>query len=235
MELTIISAYYDQSPREQIFLKRRIEHFHELRKTYPEFRMIIVDDGSMDFTLKDETKDLNLDNITLARVKEDLGFNSHGCRNLGMHLSKTEWNLLIDIDINLLSIDFDKIDLHNIIFINKNIFVIDKTRFWASKGYDEEFVNIHYGDEIFMKYLQKEYTAKEVSMRVQFYRRQRQCIISSLHNKTNYHDETERYFMQPKSTFLKLEYLHSFVQARYDSKDFSQKKVLNFDWEIIKD
>mgnify|MGYP001160995987 CR=1 FL=1 len=34
-------------------------------------------------------------------VKQDIGFNNHGCRNLGMLQSETHWNWLMDIDCYL--------------------------------------------------------------------------------------------------------------------------------------
>ena len=58
-------------------------------------KLIIVDDGSMiypavDFLVKDDIPD-----CSLYRVPVDLGFNSHGCRNLAMTVSDKHLNLLL--------------------------------------------------------------------------------------------------------------------------------------------
>ena len=38
-------------------------------------------------------------NLKAFTVKQDIGFNNHGCRNLAMLQSETHWNWLIDIDV----------------------------------------------------------------------------------------------------------------------------------------
>ena len=48
-----------------------------------------------------------LPDVSLYRVTEDLGFNSHGCRNLAMTVSDSYWNLLLDSDIHLKKINLD--------------------------------------------------------------------------------------------------------------------------------
>ena len=99
----------------------------------------------------------------LFRVKEDIGFNSHGCRNLLMDQAQTDWNLLSDIDRHydddtLISMyrldDVKRGEYYSMKFKSDytlNEYVIHKDDFWFSGGYDEEFVNIHWGDRMFFE------------------------------------------------------------------------------------
>lgn len=87
--ITIITTYYNN--------KQNMFDFLVDFMSLPErFSLIIVDDGSQQFPITDVLKMFgnDLERCKVYRVPIDLGFNSHGCRNLGMTLSETEWNLL---------------------------------------------------------------------------------------------------------------------------------------------
>ena len=60
----------------------------------------VINDGFNDQGIFDDTIKLYKDKFNLKgyRVKQDIGFNNHGCRNLAMLKSETHWNWLIDID-----------------------------------------------------------------------------------------------------------------------------------------
>jgi len=236
MILTIISSYYDKSPREIVFLKRRLEDFISLRNIYPDIKMIIVDDGSQDNPLHQQLDDYDLENITIATIKQDLGFNSHGARNLAMNLTKTDWNFLIDLDYDLSQINLEKIityNKNNIILLYPNVFLIHKDTFWSCKGYDEEFVNIHFGDRILFEYFFQHYNVIEIGKEMMSpYRKRRGRVLTEQLQKTKYDDPNERLYWQPIESYNKLEQLIQFVTERYQSNNFSQKNVLNFDWEV---
>jgi len=239
MDLTIISSYFDKSPRETLFVRWRVNHYFKLKEKYPKLKMILVDDGSQSIPVEKALENLDLTGITLVKIKEDLGFNSHGARNLGMHISKSEWNFLIDLDVDLLSIDLDlalPLDPNTIYKFDINAPLIHKNAFWSVKGYDEDFVNIHYGDKIFFSNLERIYPAKDLRsiVRPKHYRLARKVILSNDHLKTDYDDKEEKMFFQPAERYKALPSLISIVQDRYDRNDFSQKKVLNFTWEIVK-
>ena len=53
------------------------------------------DQGLFEDTLKIYSQRFNIKGYV---VKQDIGFNNHGCRNLGMLQSETHWNWLMDID-----------------------------------------------------------------------------------------------------------------------------------------
>ncbi len=160
----IIHTYYN----EKDFLKKQLEKYKQCSNYYN--KIIIVDDASRT-PAEPIIKNFNI-NIDVYRVIYDIGFNSHGCRNLGMDKTDTDWNLLIDIDWE---IDIDTIkEINNFIksgttdnqkvytfsISNKNkeainVFLIHKDTFWAATGYDEELTNMHTGDDLFYESLKE--------------------------------------------------------------------------------
>lgn len=205
-----------------------------MKEKYPKLKMIIVDDGSKDLPIEKALAGENLTDIILVKIKEDIGFNAHGARNLGMYLSKTEWNLLIDLDYNITDINLDNVlslDPNNIYCWMVNTALIHKDVFWSVKGYDEDFVNIHFGDRIFFDNLAKKYNIIKMH-NIMYYREGRTGVVSSRYLLTAYGDKLFNF--QPAHTWNRLNELIDKVQLRYDSNDFSDKKILNFDWEIVK-
>ena len=123
----------------------------------------IVDDGSSirpatDFFEKHQP----IHTFRLFRIKDDIGFNSHGSRNLLMQQTNTDWNALCDIDM---IIEDDVIE--DVLSFKKHIgqyymfwdmksktpclnqFCVHREDFQKSGGYDEEFVDFHFGDRLF--------------------------------------------------------------------------------------
>ena len=126
----------------------------------------LADDGSMrEPAEKFFEKNPPTDKMSLYRVIDDIGFNSHGARNLLMKQTQTEWNMLSDIDRQYphdtileiaVSTDKRKGEYYKMFSPNSkkytlNEYVIHKDDFWRSGGYDEEFVNIHWGDRLFFE------------------------------------------------------------------------------------
>lgn len=163
--LTYITTYYNE--------KEHLGHLKEMmeRCTDPRLKMIIVDDYS-DESIEEEIRGWNDNRVTLFRVTEDKGFNSHGARNLAMMQSTTEWNLLVDIDYRVVGIEciLDQI-AHEELEPNTphffqvihtydgetvpsrasiNDFLVTKSLYWKAKGYDSEFIGFHYGDRTFI-------------------------------------------------------------------------------------
>jgi hypothetical protein len=152
--------------------------------------LIIVDDGSTKYPAVDICQRHNCNNISLYVVTEDLGFNSHGCRNLGMSESQTHWNILVDSDIELHSLQIPKIInlplLETEIYQwGTNMLLINKDQFFSCKGYDEEFVNIHYGDRLFLNYINSKYTPQYFNFPINYLRAKRPVIFSE-HIEKNY-------------------------------------------------
>ena len=95
--LTISLTYYGQVDK----LIRHLNFFSDLNDVFKERVTVqIVNDGFDDQGIFEDAVGLYKDRFNLKgyRVKQDIGFNNHGCRNLAMLKSPTHWNWLIDID-----------------------------------------------------------------------------------------------------------------------------------------
>lgn len=163
--LTYITTYYNDKP----FLS----HLQQLLEQCSDerFRMIIVDDYS-DQSIEEDIRAWNDTRVSLFRVTEDKGFNSHGARNLAMKHTTTEWNVLIDVDYRLVNVDnlIEQLDGNELEVdaphffsvvhtyagkthperVSINDFLVTKSLFWKAKGYDPEFIGIHAGDRRFI-------------------------------------------------------------------------------------
>jgi hypothetical protein len=153
-------TYYN----EPHYLKWWYDTIYRLNQRGYDIVLNIADDGSQRYPAEEFfNKNHPYPTMRLFRVKEDIGFNSHGCRNLLMQQTDTEWNLLSDIDRR-----YDDDTWESMYYLDGvkrgeyyamaskskytlNEYFIHKDDFWLSGGYDEEFVNIHWGDRIFFE------------------------------------------------------------------------------------
>lgn len=158
-DLSFNITYYN----EPLWLEWWYNTFSLLRDTGIDIKLNIVDDGSQDrpataFFEKHEP----IDTFHLFRVTKDYGFNSHGCRNLLMQQTQTDWNVLTDIDIQfdidviqeVLASEKNKGEYYMFFGVREraprvNCFTVHREDFKKSGGYDEEFVNYHFGDRLF--------------------------------------------------------------------------------------
>jgi hypothetical protein len=194
--------------------------------------------------------------MRLFRVKEDIGFNSHGARNLLMKNTETGWNVLSDIDrrypidtIKKVYYRAERGALKKGNFykfqhikakdskkdVSLNDYIINKECFWLSGGYDEEFVNVHWGDRIFFESLSLFLQTNVL----------RDCYIEYVRHARNvsYDDvETTQYpddntLIHPKNFWYdrqKREELKKFIAKRNSTPEGRlSKKVINFEWERI--
>ena len=233
-EITIITTYYNNKSHLENFIKR----FIELRNLYSSFKFIVVDDGSMINPAIDIFNQFtDHQNMSLYRVTKDLGFNSHGARNLGMTVSTTDWNLLTDSDIdlpvynieNFLEEDLNEKDIYS---FTMNSILIHKKTFFSCKGYDEEFVNFHYGDRFFLDYLEKNYNLIKLKTDIDKLRRAWKVIMV---DKNEYpitvYDTKIKSLYQPR---LKNAYdIIDTIEKRNKTHSFKDKKILNFEWEQL--
>lgn len=156
---TVITTYYEEP---ELLVKFINTHANA------DYSVIVVDDGSTNMPAINIFNSMQYGSIQLFRVVEDLGFNSHGCRNLAMQQSKTEWNVLVDIDYEIKSIDkifFDQLDKNtlyafpvtgnNVSRLSINDFVVTKDLFWKAGGYDTEFIGMHHGDRLLIERMTK--------------------------------------------------------------------------------
>jgi predicted glycosyltransferase involved in capsule biosynthesis len=168
--ITIIQTYYN----ERFHLETQIERWNHFKTPV---NIILIDDGSQiepaENVLREHTLNDNI-NFSLYRVTEDIGFNSHGCRNLGASLAQSNWLLFLDIDYTLQPLHLERLqnetlDLNSWYELNAkfqgrgdtyialNQFLIPRKLFLDSGGYDESFVPFHYGDRELLSHLEKKY------------------------------------------------------------------------------
>lgn len=168
--ITIIQTYYN----ERFYLETQIERWNNYNTPV---NIILIDDGSQiepaENVLREHKLNDNI-NFSLYKVTEDIGFNSHGCRNLGARLAQSNWLLFQDIDYtiqpgHLKRLQNEILDLDSWYELNAkfqgrgdtytalNQFLIPRKLFLDSGGYDESFVPFHYGDRELLSQLEEEY------------------------------------------------------------------------------
>lgn len=144
--------------------------------------IIIVDDGSEIELAKDVINEHAPEglNIRVLRVPVNYGFNGHGCRNLGVQQAKNEWVFLMDVDMRMTKESVEAVheNLPNLkenqflgVYNNRiapdtlennyraeeveyNTYAIRKEDFLSTRGYDEDFRNMHGGSRVFVERLQ---------------------------------------------------------------------------------
>ena len=163
MKISLGTTYYNNPENIISFVEHHQEYVDEL---------IIVDDGSADiYHILNYVKPS--EKIKLYRVKQDYGFNSHGCRNLIMKEASNEFVILMDSDRMIVdpkhSIEYVKkrllktdrlyrfvahvSDIGNSIHESVNDYMISKTHFFSAGGYDEEWIGYRNGDRHFFEQL----------------------------------------------------------------------------------
>lgn len=170
--ITIIQTYYDDP-----------KYLHQAIETWNMYEVpvsvILIDDGSQKYPASQVFSQHTISktvNVSLYEVTEDIGFNSHGCRNLGAALSKTDWLIFLDIDHFL---DPDQLTtLYNAnlsedswygfttIYNGQNLlmgggpsntFMCTKKMYEQVGGYDESYTPYHYGDREFLSMMKSNY------------------------------------------------------------------------------
>lgn len=172
--ITLITTYFEDPYRLENYLENE---FNE--DIFDEF--IIVDDGSPKNPAEAICRMYPEKNIKLFRVKEDIGFNSHGARNLAMKHVETEWALMIDIDrkgikevapvLDRYVKSAEESEYFNFIIedtgdVTHNDYCVRTDSWWVSGGYDEEFVNWHYGDRLFIDRLNRYLTPTTIPFKI---------------------------------------------------------------------
>ena len=155
------TTYYNCPDLLKKFIDDNIDYVDEL---------VVVDDGSSqpinDFVTSSKK-------LKLFRVRADLGFNSHGCRNLIMTQASNDWVVMVDIDRSFKDPQYSfktikQRRLHTrarYLFIvhvpnwgdgihsSVNDYLIHKDHFFSAGGYDEEIVGQRWGDREYFRQL----------------------------------------------------------------------------------
>lgn len=162
--ITFVYPYYE-NPK---FLKTQLlkwvsEYSWELRGR---IHVIVVDDGSPDNPAEPVIKDtlsVYPMRLRLFRIGVDVRWNWLAARNIGMHHTQTEWNVLTDMDhvipsrvANSLTTRDHRTDTiyrfgrkehtGHIIHSHPNSMFMTKSMFWKVGGYDEALSG-HYGTD----------------------------------------------------------------------------------------
>lgn len=93
-EVTLIVPYY-RSP------KMLALHFQEWVEYPPQFRFIVVDDGSPEPALPvfEPYRDTWFsERVSMYRIHDDIPWNRGGARNLGTAMASTDWVIHVDVD-----------------------------------------------------------------------------------------------------------------------------------------
>lgn len=228
--LTIIHTYYN----EETFLETQIERWNVYNTTV---NVILIDDGSqkipaVDVVNRNKIKE-NI-NFSLYRVTKDIGFNSHGCRNLGARLAATDWLVFLDIDYTIQPADLVRLQKEPLDpkswyemnarfkgrgdpYMALNQFVISKKMFLESGGYDESFVPYHHGDRELLEKLERDYRKQNLDwLNLTCRRGGRKPIISDT-DIPIYDDENMVFYTR-----------------KFDPNKVERKQTkLNFDWERV--
>ena len=209
--LTIIHTYYN----EKSLLETQIERWNVYNQPV---NIILIDDGSQKIPAIDVIKEHTLKdyiNFSLYRVTEDIGFNSHGCRNLGARLANTEWLVFLDIDYTLQPshlhklkndpLDSDTWYEMNAKFMGQgdsymalNQFVITRNMFLEEGGYGESFVPYHHGDRELLNKLASKYNKKNLDWLTLTCRRGGRKAIVDETAKIPVYDDENMVFYTPK-------------------------------------
>lgn len=244
--LSIILPYYNE-PKYIEWWYQKIIWINQQRPG--KARLLVIDDGSQKHPASTYFKTRNTDYVELFVITEDVGFNNHGARNLGMKQTKTDWNLLTDIDrrypdetlLHIIdSIVENKLSPRNYYRfsplsedwpISVNDFVVHRTAFWETGGYDEEFVNCHWGDRLFFETL--DLIAKLVvhtEWYIKYTRMAREVEYSNV-ERTIYPDDTKLIHPNIWKNNAWREGLINYVTERNQVAFLRKRKpILNFPW-----
>lgn len=248
MSFSVNLTYYNEPQ----WLEKWYNTIKQITKRGIDIRLNICDDGSQTEPASDYfEKRTPLSNMRLFRVVKDIGFNSHGARNLLMSQTETDWNLNSDIDRKYPHLEAiaQSVDLMNegeyYSFwetiqsspdrYSVNDYIVHKNDFWKTGGYDEEFVNIHFGDRYFLDAL------RMVTSRVKV--REWEVIYARKARKVTFHDGDQTIYPN-EHELIHPQYPWGDETFRFQLKDFVKKrnmthegrmskKVIQFEWERV--
>lgn len=170
--ITIIQTYYNDPS----FLRQAIEQWN--RYEVP-VSIILIDDGSKKYPAIDTIEHYRINKkFSLYAVDEDIGFNSHGCRNLGAAVAKSDWLIFLDIDHFVEVEDLTKLTNMELnpnhwysfstkhcdrTFPSLNTFMCSKKMYEEGGGYNESWTPFHYGDREFLDMMDSKFSRTELS------------------------------------------------------------------------
>lgn len=229
-EFNIITTYYNNKD----LLLKFLDGFNHHKQTYGFLKLYIIDDGSREHPA--ESFLVQQKDVHLYKVTEDLGFNSHGCRNLGMTVSDKDWNLLVDSDVDLGALRIDRLvnwplDPDVVSDLSLNTLFIHKNTFFSCNGYDEEYINQHCGDRVIIDYFKNNFTYEPWGHQVKYNRGGRNIVFTDVDITT--YDDKNMILYSSATLQLNNHKLTEMITRRYKEKTFANKKILNFPWTKV--
>lgn len=185
--ITYNTCYYNQPD----MLKRQLENW----KDFPEdWSFVIVDDCSEESPAEPIIRQAGLPHLSLYRVKEQIGFNNHGARNLAALVSPFGWLYCSDLDTMLppeaaRELSQQSLDTNHFYMFGRvqapemspknphpNTFLMHRYQYWEAGGMDEDFVKgnasvagCYGGDKQFTDIVNAKYPQLSLPIDVVFY------------------------------------------------------------------
>ena len=213
--------------------KHHLERQLELWKDYPSYvDIFLVDDGSEKNQALDILEENNFSipdygpTFQLWRVTRNLGFNSHGCRNLIAKYALSDYIAFFDIDMSVSLETVGRLIVKNynprsfyrhdcwmkhMQQLNPypghlNCFLIHKDLYWEAGGYDESFTGHHHGDREFIERILElpDVTERHTRQVVLLNRKGRHGSVTDKVEKTDYIDDDFFYCPLPITEVEKL-------------------------------
>jgi hypothetical protein len=227
VELTLVYPYYSN----RLCLERHLELWTHLPPELARrIEYLLVDDGSPEPAMIPPDCSINL---TLVRIKEDIPWNQHGARNLGLKLAEADWVIVSDIDhlfpadgvSRVLSMDKDPATVYFFGRIREdgsaknphpNTFLVHRNLFRTAGGYDEDFCGYHGKGDILLRH-QFERFGRIVEM-------ENPAVIELDNAATPGLDRSNRH---NKRLFKK-------KMRLLEKGKYQNGRTLRFEWEIIK-
>lgn len=202
------------------------------------FRVVIVDDGSPLSPAHKMIRDVGVD-IEVYRIKKDVPWGQDQARNLAMHVLKTEWALLTDMDhilpgdqavhmLRTVPHEPGTVIRPNQVLANghdlrrphPNTWLVHKRDFWACGGYDEDFVGWYGSDGNFRKNLLAHAREQIVHRPTLVVYRTEDCFDAN--TKAYGRKESEYYVSRNKA-----------LMAKIRGPAYVAQRPIRFEWERV--
>jgi len=229
---TLITTYFEEPDWLSLFIENNFD-----KRFFS--KLIVVDDGSSTFPAKDVLSEYSGLDITLFAVPTNIGFNSHGCRNLAMKFCETEWATLLDVDHIIYGFGLEAMqELINTrtddiwVEFKENQFAVKVNNFWKTGGYNEELINYHCGDNIMqnrLNYLFNKINLVEYCKKTPVFRRDTKKLVFDSNKKITEYPDSET-VINPCTEEEMYSLLYKLQTDPFNIEKWKENKVLTFPW-----
>lgn len=230
--MNLIYAYYENGQ----MLERQVQEWESYKPEVKEkLQIFLVDDGSPTDPAKNHLRAVGFP-IHLFRVIPNLVWNQTGARNLAMHNATDDWCFMMDMDCLLPAEQAER--LVNFKTQSKrfympeardyqgtpehqhpNCILVERSRFWACGGYDEDFQGWYGSDAPFKAALSR--YARRINTNAWFIQRVRREDIADASTREWGRKGTEYHSMQ-----------NPILRAKRKTV-YKAQNPLRFEWEKV--